>query len=299
MCVLLAVYNGEPHLREQLDTLLNQSGVVLDIFVSLDLSTDNSLALLDMYQRDNSNLHLLPTGIKFGSAGRNFCHLLKVVNFSKYDLVCFADQDDYWPSNKLSNAALSLESHRCDGYSSNVTAFWSNGAEKEILKHQPLVKFDYLFESAGPGCTFVLTKALAIAIQEYLLQIGDRAEQIWLHDWFCYAFARSRNYKWFIDSQSQMRYRQHESNSVGANANWETKLKRVREVLDGTALSKVVIQAGILHLYKLSPIQLMEKKSSLSFLKLAFMARQCRRKKSDQLFFFIAMLLLAVKRLFR
>lgn len=81
VAVLLAAYNGEAYLREQIETIINQVHVSVDIFISLDTSTDNSLELLRSLSSKHTNIKLLETGKTFGSAGQNFFHLLMDVDF--------------------------------------------------------------------------------------------------------------------------------------------------------------------------------------------------------------------------
>ena len=50
VCVLLATYNGEKYLREQLDSLLCQKGVKVEILVRDDGSTDGTTAILEEYK---------------------------------------------------------------------------------------------------------------------------------------------------------------------------------------------------------------------------------------------------------
>jgi rhamnosyltransferase len=89
----------------------------------------------------------------------------------------------------------------CDAYSSNVTAFWPDGTTHVLNKAQPQVTWDYLFEAAGPGCTYVFSKRLASQLKRVLYDNWDVIQSITLHDWFCYGYARANGYQWFIDSE--------------------------------------------------------------------------------------------------
>lgn len=48
------------------------------------------------------------------------------------------------------------------GYSSNVTAFWPANKRKLVSKAQPQRTSDFMFEAAGPGCTYLLQGSLAL-----------------------------------------------------------------------------------------------------------------------------------------
>ena len=42
MAVLLAIFNGVQYLQEQLESILNQEHVAVEVFVSVDASSDGS-----------------------------------------------------------------------------------------------------------------------------------------------------------------------------------------------------------------------------------------------------------------
>jgi len=48
--VLLAAYNGEQYIAEQLNSILAQKGVKLSIIISVDKSTDATLMIAQEYQ---------------------------------------------------------------------------------------------------------------------------------------------------------------------------------------------------------------------------------------------------------
>lgn len=294
-CVLLAAYNGGEYLLEQLESIYNQCEVELDIYISLDTSNDNSEEIIKNFSKGR-NIKLLNSQISFGSAGKNFLHLVSVVDFSGYDFIAFADQDDIWEPVKLIEAVKLMTLYYADGYSSNVTAFWENGDEKLIKKSDPQTKFDFLFESAGPGCTFVMTYKLSTSIQSFLRTNSSDVSGIWLHDWFCYAFARVNDFKWIIDNNSYMFYRQHTNNSVGANSGVRSFIKRINSVMSGDAFDKVISQAHILAIDNLKPIVLLRNNSFKDSLELLMLSNQCRRSKRDKVFFFLAILLSAFRR---
>jgi len=287
ICVLLAAYNGEKYLEEQVKSVCTKD-INFDLYVSLDLSTDSSFDILKNFESSNSRLLMLPYGQRFGSAGQNFFRLLLDVDFSSYDYVAFSDQDDIWFDFKLERAVEQILLNNADGYSSNVIAFWPDGKRKLVKKNYPQTEFDYIFESAGPGCTFVMTAKLASAIKKSLISNKGDLEGIWLHDWYCYAFARSHDFKWFIDSEPTMAYRQHGGNEVGANAGWKSFKLRALSILSGDGIKKALKQAKFLGLDNTIPLKLLLSGSRWDLLKLAFLSHHCRRKPLDKfLFFFI------------
>ena len=292
IAVLLASYNGVKYIKEQIDSILNQKEVDVTIFVSDDLSTDGTIEYLQDIYKDFKNIAYLPSGSKFGGAGKNFFRLIRDVDFSSFDFISFVDQDDIWYEDKLIRAIKTIEDKQLDAYSSNVLAFWEDGKEMVINKSSLQARYDYLFEAAGPGCTYVLKKDLAISLQKFISENWEDVNKVELHDWFIYAFARENNYKWHIDEKPSMRYRQHTSNQVGANDGLKAKLKRLKKVFSSWYREEIIKIIKVLRLenkYKFSKYIL--NKSYINNLLLLKYSFEFRRNKKEKLFLSLLILL--------
>ena len=292
IAVLLASYNGVKYIKEQIDSILNQKEVDVTIFISDDLSTDKTIEYLQDIYKDFKNIVYLPSGSKFGGAGKNFFRLIRDVDFSSFDFISFVDQDDIWYEDKLIRAIKTIEDKQLDAYSSNVLAFWEDGKEMIINKSSSQARYDYLFEAAGPGCTYVLKKDLAIFLQKFICENWEDVNKVELHDWFIYAFARENNYKWHIDEKPSMRYRQHTSNQVGANDGLKAKLKRLKKVFSSWYREEIIKIIKVLRLenkYKFSKYIL--NKSYLNNLLLLKYSFEFRRNKKEKLFLSLLILL--------
>ena len=293
IAILLAAYNGKQYIQEQIDSILNQEDVEVTIFISIDTSTDGTREWLESFYVGCSQIIILEDVGRFGGAAKNFFRLIRDVDFTPYDFIAFADQDDIWYHDKLVRAVTKLKEMNVDGYSSNVTAFWENGREQLIVKSQPQCQYDYLFEAAGPGCTYVMTQSLAKKIQQCVLDHKEAMVHVWYHDWFCYAFARANGSTWIIDKKPSMRYRQHSDNEVGANQGMKAFLHRFKKVLYGGALEQARDIAFLIGMKESSFVREWQSLTRWSLIKLAFYAPQCRRKAKDKVLFFIACLALA------
>ena len=226
VAILLAAYNGIEWIEEQVFSILNQKSVKIKIFISVDFSTDGTYEWCKAAEANNDLIHVLPYGKRFGGAAKNFFRLINDVNISEYEFVAFADQDDIWLSGKLSRAVKLLDKYMCDAFSSDVIAFWNNGKEINIKKSFPQKKYDYIFEAAGPGCTYVF-KSKALSEFKIFLNLNWLViNKVALHDWMIYAFFRSKKLKWYIDKIPYIKYRQHLKNEAGANYNLKAYKKR-------------------------------------------------------------------------
>lgn len=93
--ILLATYNGEKFLKEQLDSILNQTYPHFNLLIRDDGSTDRTLEIIKSYQDPRIKLIENQTN---GGVVHNFSCLLQA-SFAPYVLLC--DQDDVWNEDKL------------------------------------------------------------------------------------------------------------------------------------------------------------------------------------------------------
>lgn len=294
LAVCLAVFNGTRWLPEQLDSILAQTDVLVTVYVSVDLSTDGTEAWIDARAAEDDRIVVLPHGRRFGGAAPNFFRLLLDIDFNGFDYVSFADQDDVWLKGKLARAHEVLERSGADAYSSNITAFWPDGRELLVKKSQPQRRWDFLFEAAGPGCTYVMKRDLIRAMQSLLRERWLDAQHIGLHDWFSYAFARANGYRWVIDDYAGMRYRQHLENQVGVNAGWKAMVFRSRKVLNGWGLGQSALISNLVGLDNEPFVTRWLKGGRFGLLWLAMGAGQCRRRGRDRLLFALSCMVLCV-----
>lgn len=288
VAVLLAAYNGAAWIEEQINSILNQDNVELTLFISLDKSDDNTSDILDDIVAKYANVIVLPHNHVFGGAAKNFYYLIRNVDFSQFDYVSLSDQDDIWDLDKLSRAVGFLSDFSV--YSSNVTAFYSDGRRLLIDKAQPQVRYDYLFEAAGPGCTYVMKASFAIEFQKFIITHESAVNDVALHDWLLYAFSRSQNYTWYIDPIAKMKYRQHESNQVGANNTLPAAIKRFRLIKNKWYRSQIIKVACLLGLQDLALMSKGVSNGYFGSLYLLFYINKVRRRARDRLALAIALL---------
>ena len=209
--VLLSAYNGETFLREQLDSLLAQTGIETGILVRDDGSSDGTAAILEEYAARGALRWY--RGENRGPSG-SFWQLLR--DAEEADLYAFCDQDDVWDADKLRIAADVLE--RAEP---GIPALYCGDVRVTderlgVIAPRMLgpASADYphaLVKNIAPGCTFVFNRAALELLRRY----DDTALGLEFHDWTAYQIIACFGYV-FFDPEPHMSYRQHAGNAIGA-----------------------------------------------------------------------------------
>jgi rhamnosyltransferase len=297
VAILLAAYNGEKWIERQVKTILSQKGVNLHLYVSLDMSIDSTYRIVSELSQRYSEITILSYGQKFGSAAPNFYRLLFEVPIEKYDYIALSDQDDIWLEGKLINAIKVLERENAFGYSSDLIAFWETGQRKYIKKSYPQVEYDFLFEAPGPGCTFMLKNELMVSIKSFFKNKIHLLNEIDCHDWLIYAYARLKNYKWIIDNNYFIEYRQHDSNQLGVNNGFRAFLYRANKLINGYGMIQAIKIVKLLEIDHEYFIKKWFKSNKINYLKLALLSNKLRRKRSDRVLIFLLCIFFSFKEL--
>lgn len=230
--ILMATYNGQKYLAEQLDSILAQTHENWEIWASDDGSSDDTIAILQAYQQrlGESRLRIVK-GPRKGFAA-NFLSLVTNTS-SEAAYYSFCDQDDEWEPTKIEKALEWLETidaNRPALYCSRTTLVDEQG------KH---LGFSPLFEKP-PGFLNALVQSIAgantmlfnSAAQQLLKQAGNESNIV-SHDWWTYLLVTGAGGVVHYDPQSLINYRQHAANLVGGNSDWRARLQRIRLLFQG------------------------------------------------------------------
>jgi rhamnosyltransferase len=236
--IILASYNGEKYIKEQIESLLSQERVTVKIMVFDDVSKDNTAFVVSSFSADE-RIEFIQNPSPTGSAAANFFGAIKFIKddvLRQYDYISFSDQDDIWLPNKLDAAVKILKSEQSSLYLSNLI-LWeeSRGSKSIINKSYPQKKHDYLFEGGSAGCTYVFSNKFCIDLKRTLEKVDYSNWKFFSHDWFVYFFARINDFRVSIDSNAFILYRIHNDNVHGQlNTNSVFALKeRLRLVKEG------------------------------------------------------------------
>jgi rhamnosyltransferase len=246
--VLLATCNGEPWLREQLESILSQEGADVHVLVGDDVSKDGTRKLLEVGFGDESRIQVCGWENGSGSAGANFRRLYGRADLTGYDFVALADQDDIWMPRKLISAVELLQKTGAHGYSCSVQAFWPDGREKVLGQNNKVRAADFLFEGAGQGCTFVVRAELFARVHQFCQEHHNKVEALHYHDWLIYLLSRAWKLAWCFDSRPFIRYRQHGGNEIGSRGGMSAVTRRLSMIKSGWYLAQVKAAIDVYHL---------------------------------------------------
>lgn len=110
--IMMATYNGEDYLNEQLKSLQAQTFSNWDLYVSDDSSNDNTVAILEKFQKKDIRLKkILFNKIYHGPFANyfNVMHYVKENCKNMYDYFFYCDQDDVWDKKKIELQIKALE----------------------------------------------------------------------------------------------------------------------------------------------------------------------------------------------
>lgn len=227
VAVLLSAYNGERHIREQIDSILNQTGnFTLDLWVRDDNSTDQTKIILKQYE-EKGKLQWY-AGENLGPA-YSFIDLIK--HCGGYDFYAFSDQDDFWMPEKLQRGIDRIRL-------SEGVALYAGNAElvdrdlmslgRNVHKKSPKTDF-YTISCAGGllGCTMIFNNRLAQLVQKY-----PCPTKLVMHDFYLAVLCAAVNGEIVHDLVPYMKYRQHNANVYGVpHGRWKTIKSRVNDIL--------------------------------------------------------------------
>lgn len=217
LCILLASYNGEKYISEQLDSIINQTYKNWELIIRDDGSKDETITILNKYEKKDERIKILRDDK--GNLGflKNFEELL--FN-AKEEFVLFSDQDDFWLKNKLEKFVEKIRDLDEKVLSKPLLIHCNSlvcDDKLEIIKEEfidsKIAKKTnsniYFFEYIVQGSTSMVNKKM---IRESLPFL----KSVTLHDRYFHLLSQFLGTRIFID-ESLVKYRQHERNEIGAN----------------------------------------------------------------------------------
>lgn len=219
--VVLATYNGERFIIEQLDSLRKQTLQVDEVLIADDASTDNTVSIIQSYIEKYSlqkTWLLLENKINKGYS-QNFIDTIKKAT-GKYIFLC--DQDDIWVNTKIEimteamedNANINVLLAECANFSgnyySNQAVFYQSNNPKDYdmsINYISYSKTNHIL--TGLGCCMCIKNKFFQEIMKYDISgIGIG------HDTFLWGFAN------FLDSSYKINFCSIYRRCHSANTSW-------------------------------------------------------------------------------
>lgn len=222
--VALCTYNAEKFIRQQLDSILQQSTAIDEIMICDDFSTDETLKILQDYKNQHPDLFQI---------FRNESNLGYVQNFEKAislctgDLIFLSDQDDIWYPNKVETVENYFSQNpNTTVLCHNVDLSKSENGEKNYWKlrnfqpnktNQEILEMVVLEANIFPGMSMVITKK---AKENYLPL--KKNNHLIIHDFELIIKACKENSLGILD-EILGEYRLHDHQNIGFDMRIPTK----------------------------------------------------------------------------
>ena len=221
LAVLMSTYNGERFLEQQIESILNQvCDFGIDLWVRDDGSTDHTCEILDAYAAAGKLKWYTGQNLKPAKSFLDLVH-----HCPGYDYYAFADQDDYWYSDKLQNGVERLKDIKGPAMSCTNARLVDGQLQplgRNVNRNAPHLDFYSVTCGAGiMGCTIVFNSDLAKLIQNVPLP-----QNLIMHDSYVSIVCTLHDGVILYDHAASMDYRQHGNNVVGSS--WK-KMSALKE----------------------------------------------------------------------
>ena len=226
--VVMAVFNGESYIREQLDSILSQSRLPDEIIVCDDCSDDGTYKILGEYlaihpKCEKVHIQVFKNEERLGYA----LNFKKAIDISKGEIVFLSDQDDIWLEKKV-ETCLKIMNENPDIMALSTGYEYINETGERIKRTHTLsrkvVDFSFPIKRIGlkefvkypkyPGMAMVFKKEVWSKMNENNI-IDWKLKPA--HDWAINFVAALFGGMFFYEGKTVL-YRQHGMNTAGVLA---------------------------------------------------------------------------------
>ena len=215
--ILLAAYNGEKFIGEQIESILAQTFQDFRLVIRDDGSSDNTPAIIEDYAaKYPGKIEVVRDDVVCKSPTKNFFELLK---HAEAEYVMFSDQDDYWLPYKLEAILWHMKEAERDNPGKPVMVFTGFEVVDEHLHSMKILGSvdvpEYLYSfntmlmmnNCVAGCTEMINRALYESMGGY----DDRCGY---HDAYSALYASALGVIVHV-AMASIKYRQHANNDTG------------------------------------------------------------------------------------
>lgn len=152
--VVMCTYNGEKFLREQLDSILQQSYPIHEFLIQDDRSQDGTLSILREYQERYPFIQVQTNEKNLGFNANFRTAICRATG----DFISIADQDDTWHPDKLKEMVHSIGNKAmCYSFSSTSNGQTIEDIEKNLNNNDTLERL--LMSNCIPGHSMLLRRS--------------------------------------------------------------------------------------------------------------------------------------------
>ncbi|WP_410009663.1 glycosyltransferase family 2 protein [Pantoea agglomerans] len=230
VAILMATYQGECFIHDQLSSIFSQSFKNWDLYISDDNSSDKTIDVIKSFSLETG----VPVNICSGPCKGFVSNFMSLLSKDKIesDYFAFSDQDDVWHNNKLERAINWLDKIPTSKPALYCTRTHLVDINCKSIGYSPLFKkkpsfHNALIQSIGGGNTMVINKAA----RDLIVQAGN--VDVISHDWWIYILISGAGGEVFHDIEPTMDYRQHPSNIIGSNLGIKAKFIRLTKIFEG------------------------------------------------------------------
>ena len=150
--IIVPMYNAEKFIGKTIESVLSQTYENWEMLIMNDVSTDNSLAVVNEYAKKDDRIKVVNTEKNMGVVkGRN--HLIDLAN-GKY--IAFLDADDYWHSQKLEKQIQFMKEKNAGISCTEYTRVKENGEKINEVVIKPEISYTDMLKNNYLGCLTVM-----------------------------------------------------------------------------------------------------------------------------------------------
>jgi glycosyltransferase involved in cell wall biosynthesis len=252
IAIIMATYNGQKYLREQINSILENTCRSYELHICDDGSKDQTVAIAKEYEQQFPGTVFVHQNEKNRGVIRNF---LCAAQELEADYYMFCDQDDVWLSDKIQKTLdfmQKTEGKAANGKETPVVVFGDAKVVDQDLKeicpsfhrHSNLdtSKLDLIhlvMENKLIGCTIMFNRALQQKLTVF-------PEKIRMHDWWVGLIGAALGEVAYL-KEPLLLYRQHGTNTLGSMTELEYIRKNIHDLgAQRQALYANCYQAGTL-----------------------------------------------------
>jgi glycosyltransferase involved in cell wall biosynthesis len=221
--ILLAAYNGEKYLSEQIQSIQGQTISNWTLLVRDDGSDDHSKDIIEDFAARDPRIRLLHDEREGRGTTKNFAALMQVALAEGADAIFFSDQDDIWLPHKIARQLQSLHEMEWQYAPGTPLLCYSDleVVDQELHQiHPSFMRYEKLRHESQNPIHVLLTQNLvtgcAVVINRDLLEfVTPIPNEVNLHDWWLAICAAACGRIGYID-EPLVQYRQHSTNQIGA-----------------------------------------------------------------------------------